>query len=83
MLKLKDNVSLKELEKYGFEKDDHCPNSYYYNKGIRELDYCYKFLRVDIHTKEIFISSGVDEVCGDEELSVFYDLVKDNLVEKK
>jgi hypothetical protein len=77
MLKIKDNVDLKELEKFGFEKDSYSPNYFYTN----EYDYCYEFLRVDIYTREIFISSGVDEVNGGEELIKFYQLIKNDLIE--
>ena len=76
-LRIKDNVDLKELEKYGFMKDSYCPN-----KILPDYDYCYDFLRIDIYNKKIFISSGVDEVNGDEEIIKLYDLIKADLVEK-
>lgn len=77
MLKIKDDVDLKELEKYGFIKDSYCPNNI-----LPDYDYCYNFLRIDIYNKKIFISSGVDEVNGDKEIIKLYDLIKDGLVEK-
>lgn len=76
-LRIKPNVDLKELEKFGFVKDSHCPN-----KFLPDCDYCYEFLRVDIYCKKIFMSSGVDEVNGDEEIIKLYDLIKADLVEK-
>ena len=77
MLKIKDDVDLKELEKYGFEKDNHCPST-----SGNDYDYCYEFLRISVDDKEIFISSGVDEVNGSEEVTKLYDLIKADLVEK-
>jgi hypothetical protein len=77
MLKIKEGIDLKELEKYGFIKDSYCPN-----KILPDYDYCYNFLRVDIYNRKICISSGVDEVNGDEEIIKLYDLIKDGLVEK-
>ena len=72
MLKIKDNVDLKGLEKYGFIIDNH----------FVDKTYSYEFLAIDVLTKKIFISSGVDEVNGDEEIIKLYDLIKADLVEK-
>lgn len=76
-LRIKSSVDLKELEKYGFIKDNYCPN-----KILSDYDYCYDFLRIDTYNKKIIISSGVDEVNGDKEIIKLYDLIKDDLVEK-
>lgn len=77
MLKIKDNVDLKVLENYGFKKDSYSPS-----KIEGEYDYTYEFLRIDISNREIFLSSGVDEINGDLEILKLYDLIKDNLIEK-
>jgi hypothetical protein len=73
MLKIKDNVDLKELEKFGFEEDI---------RFIRPKAYSYKFLVVFENDKSISIESFVDEVNGDDELLKFFDLIKAGLVEK-
>lgn len=73
MLKIKDSVDLKELEKFGFIKNK--------NRFVEEILYCKDFLVVD-KNKEIFISSGVDEIYGNNELLTLYDLIQAGLVEK-
>ena len=77
MLKIKDSVDLKELEKYGFKKDSYNPS-----KIEGEYDYTYEFLRIDISNREVFLSSGVDEINGDLEILKLYDLIKADMVEK-
>ncbi len=72
MLKIKDNVDLKELEKYEFIIDNH-----YVDKT-----YSYEFLAIDILTRKIFISSGIDEINGDKEITKLYVLIQAGLVEK-
>ena len=78
MLKIKDNIDLKELEKYGFEhrtmiyiKDIKRSN------GFLEED---KVIYVAETNREISIHKGLFNV--DEELDTIYDLIKDNLVVK-
>lgn len=71
MLKIKDNVDLKELEKFGFKYNDNY-----------HIHYEYNFLIIEVNTRKIFIGSGVDEVNGDEEIIKLYDLIKADLVEK-
>lgn len=79
MLKIKDDVDLKKLEKYGFiERDD-----------LGVINYCYYK-----ENKELWISGqrivcvGVDcemasyEIIPDEILDVLYSLTKADLVEK-
>jgi len=70
MLKIKDNVDLKELEKFGFcnevgylQKDDTCI-TYYINKDTKRI--------------EIYIGCG-EECIVDNTL---YDLIQASLVEK-
>ena len=76
MLKIRDGVDLKELEKYGFEYED------LFYKDTHYAYYNYEFLTVNLYSKEIFIASGVDEVNGSEEVTKLYDLIKADLVEK-
>lgn len=78
MLKIKDNVDLKELEKYGFEYQ-----TMIYIKDIRRSNDFLKenkVIYVEEANREISIHKGLFNV--DEELDTIYDLIKDNLVEK-
>ena len=75
MLKIKDNIDLKELEKYGFKRK-------YYNGTknlvleyeVKNLPRKYQDIVFDIPTRQLeFCNWGSD---------VMYDLIKDGLVEK-
>jgi hypothetical protein len=81
MLKLIDNVDLKELEKYGFEYKKSKSNTAYYNLGKDELgaDNRIVVIKKD-RTMEIDISTDLNGYS--EELEVLYDLIEDGLVEK-
>ena len=80
MLKIKDNVDLKELEKFGFE---HYP-LIYVKEPKRYDDYLdmntAKKVYVDEKTREI--SVGTNLFNTDIELDTLYDLIKADLVEK-
>ena len=76
MLKIKDNVDLKELEKFGFEI-----KSCFIDKYGKTM-YAYEFLVISRTTKELSISSGVDEVNGDKEIVKLFDLIQAGIVEK-
>lgn len=82
MLKIKDNVDLKELEKYGFKsyKDG------YYKKWYGEPSGIYVY-EVHNKTKKIIISLYSlpynDEFYDTEIDSTLYDLIKADLVEKE
>lgn len=70
MLKIKDNVDLKELEKYGFIKPTYYKNYICGELEINEwrrLLYC---VETDTLSVEIY------------DLDTLYDLIKDGLVEK-
>ena len=78
MLKIKDNVDLKELEKYGFEY-----HRLVYIKEItrgKEDILEQKNIYVTENDREISIKNGLFNI--DEELDTIYDLIKDGLVEK-
>lgn len=70
MLKIKDNIDLKELEKYGFEN------------GMRDLkDDCYSYVSIFVN-RRLYTMYNDDEyfdVTKDYEVD---DLIKDGLVEK-
>lgn len=78
MLKIKDNVDLKELEKYGFEH-----HTMIYVKEIKRSNETLKeekIIYVEEENREISIHKGLFNV--DEELDTLYDLIKADLVEK-
>lgn len=67
MLKIKDSVDLKELEKYPFECSDSA-SIFWSNKD------CSKRIRIWFHTREID--------CNDQNNKILKMLQKDGLVEK-
>ena len=71
MLKIKDNIDLKELEKYGFNLYDERSNLY--DKQLTENE------EINIYNKEINIALDGWET---NKLDTLYDLIKDELVEK-
>ena len=74
MLKIKDNVDLKELEKYKLE---YCEEYKYYSS--KEIG-CFILIEEDGEEKRIIkIADGIYEISG---LNILYDLIKDGLVEK-
>ena len=79
MLRIKDNIDLKELEKYGFihlrkGMTDFVPEvKYWYTLNNSEYDCITVF-------KDRHIYFGLD--CYGRTYDVIYDLIKDGLVEK-
>ena len=68
MLKIKEDIDLKELEKYGFKK------KYYYNAICIIREDKKHDIFFDLKTRKLlFINYGYD---------VLYDLIKDGLVDK-
>ena len=83
MLKIKDNVDLKELEKYGIEYYSHGDNEWF----IQDEDYWFPSgLMVDELTREIKLHSGEydfkEKQWTGKHTTILYDLIKDGLVEK-
>lgn len=85
MLKIRDNVDLKELEKFGFKKGKiYC--FYYYSKELYEdwvkIAIC-KPLQ-DFKDKQIFLDCIEDEtyIYLDEYSEILFDLIQAGLVEK-
>ena len=78
MLKIKDNVDLKELEKFGFEYLSSEYYDYYYKKVYLGNDnddrVIYKITDLDRIINIIRIDSEIDDT--------LYDLIKADLVEK-
>ncbi len=80
MLKIKDSVDLKELEKFGFEFSED--DNFYFYYEFTEPD-CNSELRtyIDKDTREI--STGFDMYVSPYKIhNKIYDLIKANLVEK-
>lgn len=90
MLKIKDNVDLKVLEKYGFKKIEKAGilKRFYYELQIQnryddtEYSYIYvsgmRYLEVENEN-----TLGVGTMCVlDHALDVLFDLIQDGLVEK-
>ena len=77
MLKIKDNVDLKELEKFWFIKDD-----FYYTK---EINYEYYKVKIDIELDRKCIIIQNDYYDSDYACyvpDVIYDLIQAGIVEK-
>ncbi len=77
MLKIRDNVDLKELEKFGFEE-----NGFYYSKTFN-----FEYYKVEIHIekdrKYLIIKNDYYDSNYDCYIpSLIYDLIKANLIEK-
>ena len=83
MLKIKDNVDLKELEKFGFEYEEE--HGLEVERYIYTTD-DYQRIQVNVKYREIF----VEDISGsytfgaivDGALIILYDLIKADLVEK-
>ena len=77
MLKIRDDIDLKELEKYGFV----CTKTYEWYEKIVEYDYnqrIYYYVLDKDRRIEISTYDGYDNKLDD----TLYDLIKDGLVEK-
>lgn len=77
MLKIKDNINLKELEKYGFLYYGWCYR--------RTFDYEYYEVEIDVELDRRYIHIQNDYYDSDYSCyipSVIYDLIMDGLVEK-
>lgn len=80
MLKIKDNVKLKELEKFGFELKELDGEYYEYDINDNRTN-----IIVDCENRQIGIPTSL---YGDipstyiENLDILYDIIKENLVEK-
>lgn len=86
MLKLKDDVNLKELEKFGFKEMPCLDNSVYklYRKCIGMTEYMITDFSICVEHTNIgkiikIYSTGNYKL---EELDVLYDLIQANMLEK-
>lgn len=78
MLKIKDEVDLKELEKFGFEEEE--TNYFYY--GFTRPD-CNSEIRMYVDKKDKTITTGFDMYVHEGRIhDKIYDLIQAGLVEK-
>lgn len=85
MLKIKDNVDLKELEKFQFQKENNNTYVLLSNKNILPSE---KFhikrkiaMKVSIKSRKLFITRNI--TCEyDNKIETLFDLILANLVEK-
>ncbi len=75
MLKLKDSVDLKELEKFGFVEDLE-----YWKCEHSKCEHDEQEVRVGKNSREIYISTTWD--MAQNSLDLIYSLIKADLVEK-
>ena len=85
MLKIKDNVDLKELEKFGFVKENKSQYVLTSQKSImpsEERHIRRKIaMKIYIKSRKLFITQNV--TCEyDNKIELLYDLIKADLVEK-
>ena len=80
MLKIKDSVDLKELEKFGFEYDEDINCYFYY--GFTRAN-CNSEIRMYIDKKNKTITTGFDMYVHEGKIhDKIYDLIEAGLVEK-
>lgn len=77
MLKIKDNVDLKELEKYGFKLVKGYNYDFYEKTSNENIELKY-YVDIDLRNISVTTYDG-DEIELD---NTIYDLIKDGLVEK-
>lgn len=79
MLKIKDNVDLKQLEKFGFKKTKSTGGDIYYypiawNYGL--------YIEVAVNVDRTISLDVNYEDFSSEDIDIFYDLIQAGLVEK-
>lgn len=85
MLKIKDNVDLKELEKYGFVDDKIYGRKVKVKKMMTKEKWNAEIVEIDLITGQlqIFVDDEYYETyTNSDTLDFIYDLIKDGLVEK-
>ncbi len=80
MLKIKDDVDLKELEKFGFKFYEDC-GKYLYNIVLRNGNGGIT-LTIQSWNRKIYLWSNTNDNRNEEIIKILYDLIKANLVEK-
>lgn len=88
MLKIKDSVDLKELEKYGFEYKPMFNSKNEDKSGYYIISFDYEFIRydyiIDAKYRDIMLMTDNKDVVDDNmrEFDTLYDLIIGDLVEK-
>ena len=89
MLKIKDDVDLKELEKFGFRKhggEEECWYFHYYSKEIYGIINCF-LIKIEANNREIIIYKNISRdksfanVDRVNKKRLIQDLIKANFVE--
>ena len=70
MLKIKDSVDLKELEKFGFESNE---DGYYFDNGA-----IYDYIQIDTFSRKVFVFSLNNARINCK----LFDIIQSGLVEK-
>ena len=79
MLKIKDNVALKELEKFGFKKDEDLSNDL---ETIYSVTQEYQKLCLHWEEKDLFLYEPFNSNTFFFKVDILYDLINAGLVEK-
>ena len=80
MLRIKKEVDLKELEKFGFEYDED--NNYYFYYGFTRPS-CNSEIRIYVDKKDRVITTGFDMYVAEDKIhDKIYDLIIAGYVEK-
>ena len=74
MLKIRDEIDLKELEKFGFEE---IKNNWIHTYLINNASYGFNGIEIIVETRELYI-----EVLDNSMSELLFDLIKADLVEK-
>lgn len=84
MLKIKDNVDLKELEKFGFKRefDEDILEYTEYKNIIDDIEITVDFNRIIYIWGEDSNCISCNQLCIDEGLNSLFDLIKADFVEK-
>lgn len=84
MLKIKDDVDLKELRKFGFSRyyDEDLQDFTEYTKEIDDIEVTIDINRIIYIWGEDVKCIGNHQLCIDEGLTPIYDLIQAGLVEK-
>lgn len=79
MLKIKDNVHISELEKFGFEFDKDLSGDYEKHLSIKQE---YQKLCIDLETRLLYLYEPFNSNAFLLKADLLYDLIKADLVEK-
>lgn len=84
-LRIKDNVDLKELEKFGFKRREGFENSFHYYATLTEREFQDNDeICIFQNDRLIYLCFGLgfDGLTENDELNILFDLIQAGLVEK-